>query len=242
MLLPSPIQATTFPSQPPSALPHREQVGQDLAGMEQVGEAVDHRNGAVARQLLHVGVIVGPDHDAVEIAGQHPGGIADRLAPAELDVARRRGRARARRAGTRRPRRRPGCGWSSWRRSSPASCPPAASRRSRPASSAPRGRTGRCSSALREVGDGEEVAWGGHGEPIVVATSGLWKPDAPYSPQPNSSRAWMPQMTPNSLPEEPPVTRPSRTAGPSEKIPFPTIAAVRIPVKVLVHSEQSSAE
>ena len=40
-----------------------------------------------------------------------------------------------------------------------------------------------------EVGDGEEVTWGGHGEPIVVATSRLWKSDALYSPQPNSSRA-----------------------------------------------------
>ena len=63
-----------------------------------------------------------------------------------------------------------------------------------------------------------------------------------YSAQANSSLAWMPQTIPNSLPEEPPVMRPNRTAGPSEKIPFPTMAAARIPVKVLVHSELSSAE
>ena len=69
-------------------LANGEQVGHDLAGMQQIGQPVDHRNGAVAGQLLHVGMIVGPDHDAVEIAGQHPGGVADRLAPAELDVAR----------------------------------------------------------------------------------------------------------------------------------------------------------
>ena len=55
--------------------------------MQQVGEAVDHRDGAVARQLLDVGVIEGADHDAVEVAREHPRGVADRLAPAELDVA-----------------------------------------------------------------------------------------------------------------------------------------------------------
>ena len=40
----------------------------------------------------------------VEIAGQHPRGVADRLAPAELDVAGREEERVARPAETRRPR------------------------------------------------------------------------------------------------------------------------------------------
>src|SRR5213596_2163635 len=71
-------------------LPHREQVGQHLAGVRQVGEPVDDGNRRLARQLLHLGVIEGPDHDAADVAGQHPRGVGDRLAPPQLDVAGRK--------------------------------------------------------------------------------------------------------------------------------------------------------
>jgi hypothetical protein len=65
---------------------------------------------------------------------------------------------------------------------------------------------------------------------------------SPYSPQENNSRAWMPNRSPISSPAGSPVTRPSRSVGPSEKIPRPTMAAARTPAKVPVHSEQSSAQ
>src|SRR5205823_3091855 len=64
----------------------REQVGEDLAGMGEVGQSVDHWNRGVARQLFDLGVVESPDHDAVDVAGQHPCGIGDRLATADLDV------------------------------------------------------------------------------------------------------------------------------------------------------------
>ena len=57
--------------------------------MQQIGETIDDGNGTVAGQLFDVGMIEGPDHDAIEVARQHPRGVANRLAAAELDVARR---------------------------------------------------------------------------------------------------------------------------------------------------------
>ena len=87
MLLPSPIQATTRPSSVPNSSLHREQVGEQLAGMQQVGQAVDDRHGGEPRQLLDVGLREGADHDAVDVARQHARRVADRLAAAELDVA-----------------------------------------------------------------------------------------------------------------------------------------------------------
>ena len=87
MLLPSPIQATTLPSQPAEALAHGQQVGHHLAGCSRSVSPLMTGIERVARQLLDVGMIEGADHDAVEIAGEHPRRVADRLAAAELDVA-----------------------------------------------------------------------------------------------------------------------------------------------------------
>ena len=54
--------------------------------MGEVGEAIDHRDGREPRQLLDLGVLVGADHDAVDVAGEDAGGVGDRLAAADLDV------------------------------------------------------------------------------------------------------------------------------------------------------------
>jgi len=67
--------------------PHGEQVGEHLAGMRQIGEAVDHRDGGVPRQLRHLPVVEGADHDPVHVARQHPRRVGDRLPPPDLDVA-----------------------------------------------------------------------------------------------------------------------------------------------------------
>jgi hypothetical protein len=55
--------------------------------VEEIGKSVDDRNRGVLRQFLHIGLRESADHDAVDVAGEHPGGVPDRLAAAELDVA-----------------------------------------------------------------------------------------------------------------------------------------------------------
>ena len=89
MLLPSPIHATRFPSPSAEVLRNREQVGEHLAGVQQVGQPVDHRDVGVLGQLLDLGVGERADHDPVHVAREHARGVGDRLAAAELDVARR---------------------------------------------------------------------------------------------------------------------------------------------------------
>ena len=54
--------------------------------MAVVGQAVDDGNGAVFGQILHLLLGKGTDHDAVQIAAQHPGGVLHRLAAADLQV------------------------------------------------------------------------------------------------------------------------------------------------------------
>ena len=66
MLLPSPIHATRFPAYAAEVLLHREDVGEDLAGMVEVGEAVDDGHRGVLRQLLDLRVVEGADHDPVQ--------------------------------------------------------------------------------------------------------------------------------------------------------------------------------
>ena len=79
-----PRDALPFPAA--EVLLDREEVGEDLAGVGEVGEPVDHRNRGEPGQLLDLGVVVGADHDAVHVAREHAGGIGDRLAAADLDV------------------------------------------------------------------------------------------------------------------------------------------------------------
>ena len=126
MLLPSPIQATVLPSQPPRLSRTVMRSASTWQGCSRSVSPLITGIERVPRQLLDVGVVEGADHDAVEVAGEHPRGVADRLAAAELDVARREEERVPAELVARPPRTRPGCGWSSWRRSSRASCRPAA--------------------------------------------------------------------------------------------------------------------
>src|SRR5438477_8204133 len=71
------------------------EVGQDLAGVRAVGEAVDDRLLGRPRQLLEVLVRAQPGHRPVDVAVEDPRGVGDGLPDPELDVvlAERRGRA-----------------------------------------------------------------------------------------------------------------------------------------------------
>ena len=64
-------------------------VGEQLAGMQQVGQAVDDRHAGVSGEGFDALVTEGPDHHHIHHAGNDAGGILDRLAAAELAVARR---------------------------------------------------------------------------------------------------------------------------------------------------------
>ena len=64
-------------------------VGHDLAGMRQVGEPVDHRHGGVRGKLEQLARASRcAEHDRIDVARQHAGGVGDGLAPADLHVGR----------------------------------------------------------------------------------------------------------------------------------------------------------
>ena len=65
-------------------LPDGEEVGQDLGGMELVGQAVPHRDPRIAGQIFHDLLAVAPVLDAVKHAAQHPGGVGNGLLFADL--------------------------------------------------------------------------------------------------------------------------------------------------------------
>ena len=66
-----------------------EDIGQDLAGMGQIGEAVDDGHLGILGQRFHVRVCEGPDHDPVHVSVEHPGRIGNGLTTTQLDIARR---------------------------------------------------------------------------------------------------------------------------------------------------------
>jgi endonuclease/exonuclease/phosphatase family metal-dependent hydrolase len=55
--------------------------------MVQRGQRVDHGHLGLGRQLGDALVGAGADHDRVEVAGEHPRGVGDRLPPRELQLA-----------------------------------------------------------------------------------------------------------------------------------------------------------
>ena len=61
-----------------------QDVGQHLAGMRLLGEAVDDRNGRVGRHFEHVVLAQNADDDRLDVARQHARGVGDGLAAAEL--------------------------------------------------------------------------------------------------------------------------------------------------------------
>ena len=70
----------------PAMLLEGQHVGQHLAGMRAPGQPVDHRHGGVARELGHRLVVERADHDDVDIAREHAGGVGDGLAAPELHL------------------------------------------------------------------------------------------------------------------------------------------------------------
>ena len=62
----------------------RHHIRHDLAGMRLFGQAIDDRYRCIGRQLVEAVVIENADHDRIDIARQHLGGIGDGLAATEL--------------------------------------------------------------------------------------------------------------------------------------------------------------
>ena len=75
----------------PEAFLDREQVGERLARVLEVGQRVDHRHVGRAGQRLEPLLFEGAEHDRVDVARQHAPGVLDRLTPAELKIRRRQG-------------------------------------------------------------------------------------------------------------------------------------------------------
>ena len=69
------------------ALAQRQQVGQRLARMVIVGEAVDDGHARPLGQLVDVGLRERADHDRVEVAREHHRRVAHGLAAAQLELA-----------------------------------------------------------------------------------------------------------------------------------------------------------
>jgi hypothetical protein len=64
-----------------------EDVRQDLAGVELVGQAVDDRHARVRGEGVDLGLLVGADHHDVDHAADDLGAVFDRLGAAQLAVA-----------------------------------------------------------------------------------------------------------------------------------------------------------
>lgn len=58
-----------------TVLEESKYVGQDLAGMEFIGKAVDDRNPGVGGKALDARLLEGADHDDINHAGDDSGGV-----------------------------------------------------------------------------------------------------------------------------------------------------------------------
>ena len=65
-------------------LHQRQQIGDDLAGVRAIGEAVDDGDMRMMRQLLGLGVIVRADHDRIHHAAQHARGVGNAFPSPQL--------------------------------------------------------------------------------------------------------------------------------------------------------------
>ena len=74
------------------------EVGEDLARVELVGERVDHRHARVRGHLLEALLGVRAPDDGRDLAAEHPCGVRDRLALADLGEVAVDARAGSRRA------------------------------------------------------------------------------------------------------------------------------------------------
>jgi hypothetical protein len=72
--------------EPAEPLADRHRVGERLAGVEVVGQPVDHRDRGVRRQLLDDRVLERTDDDGVEVGGEDERGVPEALAPPELEL------------------------------------------------------------------------------------------------------------------------------------------------------------
>ena len=61
------------------------QIRQDLAGMGQVCQRIDDGYSRIASQFDHLLVIVGPDHNPIDIAAQNLSRVLDGLLPSPLE-------------------------------------------------------------------------------------------------------------------------------------------------------------
>ena len=147
----SPRNVAVSPASVALVLAHREQVGQQLARVELVGERVDHRDTRVGRHLLDPLLREGAPHDRRCLAAEDPGDVGAPTRGRRCRPARRRPASGARRARRCRRRRTPGCAGSacrrSWRRCAarPAACASYGAR----FSVAARSSTSACSAGLR---------------------------------------------------------------------------------------------
>ena len=82
----SPIQASVWPLQLADQFANGVQIGQRLAGVAKVGQAVDDRASAMLGDFDHGLVAVGANHDHVGVLAQDAGEIGDALAPAETGL------------------------------------------------------------------------------------------------------------------------------------------------------------
>ena len=74
------------PLERPKSLPEGQEISQGLAGVMQIAQTVDDRNVGKPGPFFQCIVPMGPNHQAVQILREHPGGIRNRLSAPQLQV------------------------------------------------------------------------------------------------------------------------------------------------------------